>query len=469
MLLPQSSVMPNPKVTVYITNHNYGRYIGQAVDSVLAQTLGDVEILIIDDGSTDNSRTVIEGYAGNPRIHIIYQENKGLNITNNMALRVATGDYIMRLDADDYLDPHALEILSGTLDRNASLGLVFPDYYLVDIEGGVLGIERRHDFEKNVTLFDQPAHGACTMIRRTYLIELGGYDESYSCQDGYELWIKFSTRYQVKNINLPLFYYRQHGKNLTRNEERILSTRSRIKQAHVDRLSSDIRALGIIPVRGPSIESSSVALLPLGGDGRTVLDWSVDAALASTRVDRVAVVTSDKDILAHLAERYKNNERLVALPRPAELARLNSKLEETLRFVVNEMTAKRISAEFMVRLACEFPFLNPRCIDEAVNSLLIFDADMVISVRPETSLLLQHHGNGMVPVANMDKFTRLEREALFRVAGGLTAFRSACLERGLGSPELRRSHVVVDQRSAHGIFSGYDLHIAGMIASQISS
>lgn len=452
-------------VTVYITNHNYGRFIRQAVESVLSQTLKDVEILIIDDGSTDDSRSIIETYSEHPQIKIIYQENKGLNITNNLALRVAQGTYIMRLDSDDYLDPHALEILSGALDKDSNLGLVFPDYYLVDTEGSVMGVERRHNFEKEVTLLDQPAHGACTMIRRQNLLELGGYDEAYSCQDGYELWIKFTTRFKVKSISLPLFYYRQHGSNLTRNEERILSTRSRIKQAHVDRLNSSVRAQAVLPVRGPSIESSSVALLPLGHD-RVVLDWCVDAALNSNRVDHVIVTTSDEAILDYMARHYNANSRVRALRRPAELARLNSKLEESLRFVLSELKQEGLQVNYMVRLACEFPFLSSRCIDEAVNSLLVFDADLVIGVRPETALLFQHHGNGLVPVANMDKFTRLEREALFRLAGGLTAFRSTALEHGLMDPELRRSHVVVDQRSAHGLFTEFDYQMARVLVDQ---
>ncbi len=458
--------MTEPKVTVYVTNHNYGRFIRQAVDSVLAQTLQDVEILIIDDGSTDDSRSVIETYAGNPRIRIIYQENKGLNITNNMALRAARGAYIVRLDADDYFDPHALEILSATLDRDESLGLVFPDYYMVDREGTVLGIERRHNFEKDVTMLDQPAHGACTMIRRRCLIEVGGYDESYSCQDGYELWIKFTTRFKVRNVNLPLFYYRQHGSNLTRNEERILSTRSRIKQAHVERLASDARALAVLPVRGPSVESGSIALQPLG-EGRVVLDWSVEAALASSRVERVVVATSDEAILAHVRGRFTGQPRVQALARPPELARLNRKLEETIRFVLDAVQREGVGTDILVRLACEYPFLNPRCIDDAINSILIFDADVVFGVRPENAVLFQHHGEGLVPVANMDRFTRLERETMFRMCGGLTAFRRGVLDRELFSAEVRRSHIVIDQRSAHGLYTELDMQVASFLAGGV--
>lgn len=453
--------MSTPKVTVYITNHNYGRFIRQAIESVLAQTLQDFELLIIDDGSTDNSRAIIEEYAERPRIQVICQQNKGLNITNNLALRAAHGRYLVRLDADDYLDPHALEILSGALDKDPELGLVFPDYYLVDGEGQLLGLERRHNFEKEVTLLDQPAHGACTMIRRDNLLAVGGYDEAYTCQDGYELWIKFATRFRVKNINLPLFYYRQHGNNLTRNEERILSTRSRIKQAHVESRHPRPVSFAVLPVRGASVDPGSVALLPLGED-RRVVDWSIEAALAARQVDRLVVTSSDDAVLSYVQERYSGQPRLSLMRRPASLARLNSKLEETIGFVLAQQYPEGMPA-LVVKLACEYPFLAARHVDDALNTLLIFEADLVVGVRPETAVLYQHHGHGLEPILNQDRFTRLEREALFRMSGGLLAFRTSIIEGGFAAANLRRSHVVIDQRSAHGLFTEFDLRVASLL------
>ena len=120
------------KVTVYITNHNYGRYIKQAIDSVLEQNFHDYELLIIDDGSTDNSRRIIEKYRDLSCVKIIYQTRKGLNTTNNIAIRAANGEYMMRLDADDYLEPNALHVMSNYLDSYPESAMVFPDYYIID-------------------------------------------------------------------------------------------------------------------------------------------------------------------------------------------------------------------------------------------------------------------------------------------------------------------------------------------------
>jgi len=132
----------NPLVTVYITNYNYAAYIRDSIESVLTQTLQDFELLIIDDGSSDNSKEIIEEYRETESVTIIYQKNKGLNITNNVAMRAAKGKYIMRLDADDFLVKEALAEMSNVLEGDDELGLIFPDYYYVDGDGKKTGEER---------------------------------------------------------------------------------------------------------------------------------------------------------------------------------------------------------------------------------------------------------------------------------------------------------------------------------------
>ena len=238
-----------PLVTVYITSHNYGSYLKRAIQSVLRQSLKNFELIIIDDGSKDKSKSIINSFKKNKKITTVFQKNKGLTVTNNLALRLSKGKYIMRLDADDWLDLNALEIMSNILERNAKVGLVFPDYFEVDRSGNILNLVRRHDFKK-VKLHDQPAHGACTMIRKECLEKIGGYSEKYDRQDGFYLWIKFIQKYKVLNTNLPLFYYRKHGSSLSSNEEKILSTRSKIIRSNLSKNNLSKKALAILPIRG---------------------------------------------------------------------------------------------------------------------------------------------------------------------------------------------------------------------------
>ena len=147
----------HPLVTLYITNFNYADYLEIAITSVLNQSFEDYELIIIDDGSTDNSRDILEKYYSNENISLIYQKNKGLNKTNNIALKRSRGKYIMRLDADDYLVPDALEKMVDIMDANPEFALVFPDYYLIDEKNNIIGQVKRHDFTTGVTLFDLPA------------------------------------------------------------------------------------------------------------------------------------------------------------------------------------------------------------------------------------------------------------------------------------------------------------------------
>ena len=101
-----------PKVTIYMPNHNYAKYIDEAIESIKKQSFEDWELIIIDDGSTDSSREILEKYKSEEKITVLEQENQGLNITNNVAIRLARGEYIVRVDADDYLDENFLLVLS---------------------------------------------------------------------------------------------------------------------------------------------------------------------------------------------------------------------------------------------------------------------------------------------------------------------------------------------------------------------
>jgi CMP-N-acetylneuraminic acid synthetase len=454
----------HPLITVYVTNHNYGRFLRQAISSLFEQTFQDFEIILIDDGSTDNSREIIENYFTGTGIQIIYQKNQGLNVTNNIALRVARGKYVMRLDADDYLDKNALLVMSNMLENDEALGLVFPDYYLVDVEGNILGLERRHTFDKEVTLLDQPAHGACTMIRRSFLLEVGGYNESFACQDGYDLWVKFVTKYKITNVNLPLFYYRRHGSNLTKNEERLLSTRYEIKRLHFDEHCDPIKTMALLPIRGPKINPGSYDLERLGG--KVVIDWIIEEALRADKVSHLIVTSPDEQIKDHVLTRYRTHHKFIFYGREEKQARLNVGLIETVQEILAHPEIQQLNFEAILRLSSEYPFITAENMNDAIHTMAIFGADSLISVRPETNLFFQHTGNGLEPILNREKFTRLEREALYRFTGGLNLTRINLFETENTFLGGRVGHIVIPQKETFSIRSDFDLQVARMIAAQ---
>ena len=292
-----------PLVTVYVTNHNYGKYINKAIKSVLEQSLKNFELIIIDDGSKDNSKKIIDKYKNNKKITTIFQKNRGLIVSNNLALRLAKGKYILRLDADDWLDLHALEIMSSILEKNSKIGLVFPDYYIVNKNGEIIESVRRHNFKK-VKLLDQPAHGACTMVRKENLQDIGGYDEEFNCQDGYYLWLRFIKKYLIRNINLPLFYYRQHRDSLSRNTQKILDNRSIItKKISKMGETKKMRVLAILPIRGLKISPYSMVLRKI--KKKPLVFYTIDNLLKCNQVKYIVITSPDIHILGILKKRYK--------------------------------------------------------------------------------------------------------------------------------------------------------------------
>ncbi|MBF0118023.1 MAG: glycosyltransferase [Desulfobacterales bacterium] len=459
---PDKCITP-PSVTVYITNHNYGQYLEQSIQSVLNQTMSNFELIIIDDGSTDDSAAVIQKYIGVDKIAVIFQKNRGLTVSNNIALRKARGKYIMRLDADDYIDEHALEILFGVLERNADIGLVFPDYFIIDDDGDVIEIMRRHDFEK-VTLLDRPAHGACTMIRKKCLEEIGGYDETIRCHDGYDLWFRFVRKFKIKNINLPLFYYRQHQSSLSKNHCLINTTRTQIMHNHFSLSEINFKTVAIIPVRGMKIDPGSEVLKHLGG--KALIDWTIDAALEAKSVSNVILTTPDKDVQTHIKAKYGN--KVIQIYRDPTMAMLNTHIEETLMGAIHVYGKDHDPPEAIVLLYTETPFRTGSDIDMVVHSLALFNTDIVVSVRPETNMLYQHNGNGLIPIRK-NQILRLEREELYREAGQIRAVKVDYFKRHRTITQGVIGHVVIDQKSALRLNSQWDWNIAEFVANEINN
>jgi CMP-N-acetylneuraminic acid synthetase len=458
--------MNTPLLTVYITNYNYGRYIKQAIESVLHQTFQDFELYIIDDGSTDDSRAIIETYSTHPQVKIIYQHNKGLNITNNIALRVSAGKYIIRLDADDYLHNDALEQMVSRIETNENIALVFPDYFIVDDNNHKTGVVRRMNFEKDVSLMDLPAHGACTLIRKDILVSIGGYDERYSCQDGYDLWIKLINNYKVSNINKPLFYYRRHQQNLTNNENRILKTRLNIKSDFCKTNNINIpSAIAVIPVRNQFIDGENLPLTKIGD--QTILQRITKAALAAKHLQHVVITSADAEIKEYFQSHLTGlSQRLSFVERPIQFARLNETLSKTLLHVLSAENFSGIKAEAILTLAIEFPFITGDTIDDALNTLSIFHADSLISVRSDTKIYYQHVGNGLKPILGQEKFTQFEREALYKAVGGITVSTIDGFKRSGSMLNGKVGHIVIDTQQAMSVSNAFELKLASLLIKE---
>lgn len=449
--------MNKPLITVYITNFNYGKYIETAIASVLDQTLKDFELIIIDDGSTDNSIELLKKYDDQEKIKIIYQQNKGLTISNNIALRLSRGKYIIRLDADDYFDKNALSILSSVMEQNEKVGMVFADWYIIDESGEITGIERRHDFSSEVSLYDQPAHGACTMFRTQALKEAGGYDENLSRQDGYELWFRYINQYEIQNLNIPLFYYRQHGNNLTKNEEKLLEVRSKIFRKHGKNLGNGKKTFSIIPIRGASIDDRENPFVML--NKKYLIDYTIENVLNCDSINKVVISTPDVEIIKYVNGKYSKNPKIIIHRRLKEFAKVNISLESTLKNVFSENKELESYNAFFIN-SIETPFKKSHLLESAIHVMNIFKVDTVIGVRQNNNLVFSHDGKGLKPLNYKNSLLRLERDSLYEYVAGYTLRKTSDFLKTEKIFGTKIGHVVIDQKSSHSIRTEIDIQIA---------
>ena len=452
--------MKTPKVTVYIINHNYGRYVIQAIQSILDQTFQDFELIIIDDGSTDDSRQKLIKYENKENIKFIYQNRRGLTISNNIALNQANGEYIIRLDADDYLDQNALKILLNEFDTD-KVAMVFGDWYVVNRAGEVLGIEKRHNFSKNVTMFDQPAHGACTMFKTRCLREIGGYDENITSQDGYELWFRLIEKYEIRNINVPIFYYRKHGNSLTDKSEQLLKTRSKILKKIFKRKKIVLpKIVAIFPVRGEKLDNKSKPFMKLKKS--YLIDIAIRNFLEVEGIDLIIIPSPDKKVLDYISKNYNSNN-VLPLKRPLDISYIGIHIQQTMDLICKEVDLFNNHDAFILH-SIEAPFVKEHLIESAINIYKIFEVDTVIAVNEDNRFFFKHDGHGMVPLNYSHQIIRNEKEKWYAsVANFVLRDKKKYFE----TKEMmgnKIGHVVFDKKASLLIEDNLDLRIAKLIA-----
>jgi hypothetical protein len=207
-----------PKVSVIIPTYNRTRYLSKAIDSVLSQTYKDYEIIVVDDGSTDNTKEVLQKYMG--KIKYLYQENKGIAAARNFGIRNSTGDFIGFLDNDDQWLPNKLEIQIKTLEKNSKLAFVCSASHVIDEQGSIIDFWRVKSKESFENLFEGNFILCLTVLmRRQCLDKIGGFDIAVSGSDDWDMWLRLSKSYQFCHIDIPLTKYRIHNSNVSKDIE----------------------------------------------------------------------------------------------------------------------------------------------------------------------------------------------------------------------------------------------------------
>lgn len=190
-----------PACSVIVPAYNAARTVGAAVRSALDQQMGDLEVVVIDDGSTDATGQVI-GRLGDPRVRLVTQTNRGLSAARNAGLASARGRYVAFLDADDLWLPDYLELMVAALEDKPSAGFAYTDAYAFQSESG--RVRRRTAMERMRPPIPPPPGAAgflLELLRRNFIYvsttvplsvieEVGGFDEARTSVEDYELWMR---------------------------------------------------------------------------------------------------------------------------------------------------------------------------------------------------------------------------------------------------------------------------------------
>lgn len=202
----------SPKVSVVIPCFNHGEFLPEAVASILNGKRPDTEMIVVDDGSTDErTRAEMNKLASNG-IHVIHQENKGLSAARNAGIRASKSEYIFPLDADDRARPNSIQRAIGTLDASAKVGIVYGDFHFFGTrnsawQSGAFSVRR---------LMQENFIASSALFRRAVWEQNGGYDERMKQGfEDWEFWLNAHEHgWQFSYIPEALFEYRQHEKSM---------------------------------------------------------------------------------------------------------------------------------------------------------------------------------------------------------------------------------------------------------------
>jgi hypothetical protein len=250
-----------PKVSVIIPNYNHAQFLRQRIDTVLAQTYRDFEVILLDDYSTDDSRTILQGYANDPRVALEFNEkNSGSTFKQwNKGVRLARGEYIWIAESDDYADNRLLGTLVKVLDQEPDVVFAYCRSWRMDEHG------QKHAFDDlGMNLFDRQrwaadfrvdgreecqkyfvrktpvTNASAVVFRKTAYERVGGADETMVLCGDWKLWAAMGFEGRIAYVSQPLNYFRTHDSSVRTRMGRVGVSVAEAMQAArwiLDRLS----------------------------------------------------------------------------------------------------------------------------------------------------------------------------------------------------------------------------------------
>jgi len=233
MILNTKYQVPNTNlVSVVIPTYNKAQYLKEAIESVLNQTYKNIEIIVIDDGSTDESREVVNSFTPsilntkyrilNPIIYF-WQENKGAAMARNTGIKKAKGKYIAFLDSDDLWLREKLEKQVSFMEENPETGLLGTGCYEITNKGKIIGQKifpiKNKDLQKDLIKYN-PFIQSSVVVKREVFSKVGLYNKGFRESEDYELWLRIGQNYKIGNLPEPLVRKRYYKKGLSPTKDK---------------------------------------------------------------------------------------------------------------------------------------------------------------------------------------------------------------------------------------------------------
>ncbi|NOR68307.1 MAG: glycosyltransferase [Methylomarinum sp.] len=213
--------MKKPLVSIITPIYNGENYLAHSILSALNQTYTNFELILVNDGSTDQSKTIAKGYLKDSRIHYIEQKNAGVAAARNTAIKTAKGKYIAFLDQDDIWFQNKLEIQVSAIEQDNSLAFVYSKQNIINSQGekiqfnwptGASGNCFEELFVRNKTTI------LTVLLRKSILDEIGLFNEQLSGTDDYEMWLRITLKHPIHFIDQALASYRTHDSNVSNDD-----------------------------------------------------------------------------------------------------------------------------------------------------------------------------------------------------------------------------------------------------------
>ena len=209
-----------PEISVLMPVYNGGDFVSEAIASILDQTFDNIELIAVDDASTDGSLKILEDYSKKDgRIKVIKnKENMGLTRSLIRAVGMADGKYIARQDSDDISLPQRLEKQLGFLKHNPSYGAIGTSAHIIDKNGDIIknaNVPNTWFMTKQILRFGNCFVHGSMMIRKDVYLRAGGYREAFSVGQDFDLWLRISRLAKLKNLRERLYQWRETGDNIS--------------------------------------------------------------------------------------------------------------------------------------------------------------------------------------------------------------------------------------------------------------